>query len=159
MVAVPQRAASNSAALANRSAGSFSNAVSTAALTCSGTDFRCSSGATGSAVVTMTAIFQTLVVVALTAMATITSRTLYDLRRRVREANELGQYALEEKLGMKLNVSSDSHFVGALGASIFALERASRAVSSLESRVPSQSANSGDQNSKPETRNVEPEAL
>jgi len=31
--------------------------------------------------------------------------------------------ALEEKLGMKLNVSPDSHFVGALGASIFALER------------------------------------
>jgi predicted CoA-substrate-specific enzyme activase len=35
--------------------------------------------------------------------------------------------ALEEKLGMKLNVSSDSHFVGALGASIFALERATKA--------------------------------
>lgn len=32
--------------------------------------------------------------------------------------------ALEDKLGMKLNVSPDSHFVGALGASIFALERA-----------------------------------
>ena len=32
--------------------------------------------------------------------------------------------ALEEKLGTKLNVSPDSHFVGALGASIFALERA-----------------------------------
>ncbi len=32
--------------------------------------------------------------------------------------------ALEEKLGMKLNVSPDSHFVGALGASLFALERA-----------------------------------
>jgi hypothetical protein len=35
--------------------------------------------------------------------------------------------ALEEKLGMKLNVSPDSHFVGALGASIFALERAGKA--------------------------------
>ena len=35
--------------------------------------------------------------------------------------------ALEEKLGMKLNVSPDSHFVGALGASIFALERATTA--------------------------------
>jgi activator of 2-hydroxyglutaryl-CoA dehydratase len=34
--------------------------------------------------------------------------------------------ALEEKLGMKLNVSPDSHFVGALGASIFALERATK---------------------------------
>jgi serine/threonine-protein kinase len=56
-------------------------------------------GASGTGIVTMTAIFQTLVMVALTAMATITSRTLYDLRRRVREANELGQYALEEKLG------------------------------------------------------------
>jgi predicted CoA-substrate-specific enzyme activase len=37
--------------------------------------------------------------------------------------------ALEEKLGMKLNVSPDSHFVGALGASIFALERAVKATS------------------------------
>ena len=35
--------------------------------------------------------------------------------------------ALEEKLGMKLNVSPDSHFVGALGASIFALDRATKA--------------------------------
>ena len=35
--------------------------------------------------------------------------------------------ALEEKLGLKLNVSPDSHFVGALGASIFALERATKA--------------------------------
>ena len=35
--------------------------------------------------------------------------------------------ALEEKLGMKVNVSPDSHFVGALGASIFALERAVQA--------------------------------
>ena len=34
---------------------------------------------------------------------------------------------LEEKLGMKVNVSPDSHFVGALGASIFALERAIKA--------------------------------
>jgi (R)-2-hydroxyacyl-CoA dehydratese activating ATPase len=32
--------------------------------------------------------------------------------------------ALEEKLGMPLNVSPDSHYVGALGAAIFALERA-----------------------------------
>jgi (R)-2-hydroxyacyl-CoA dehydratese activating ATPase len=40
--------------------------------------------------------------------------------------------ALEEKLGMKLNVSPDSHFVGALGASIFALERAAKGVSSVE---------------------------
>jgi predicted CoA-substrate-specific enzyme activase len=31
---------------------------------------------------------------------------------------------LEEKLGIPLNVSPDSHFVGALGASLFALERA-----------------------------------
>jgi activator of 2-hydroxyglutaryl-CoA dehydratase len=36
-------------------------------------------------------------------------------------------HALEEKLGMKLNVSPDSHYVGALGAAIFALERAVKA--------------------------------
>jgi predicted CoA-substrate-specific enzyme activase len=35
--------------------------------------------------------------------------------------------ALEVKLGMKVNVSSDSHYVGALGAAIFALERAVKA--------------------------------
>jgi predicted CoA-substrate-specific enzyme activase len=35
-------------------------------------------------------------------------------------------HALEEKLGMKLNVSPDSHFVGALGASLLALERATK---------------------------------
>jgi predicted CoA-substrate-specific enzyme activase len=34
--------------------------------------------------------------------------------------------ALEDKLGMKLNVSPESHFVGALGAGIFALERAQK---------------------------------
>ena len=34
--------------------------------------------------------------------------------------------ALEVKLGMKVNVSSDSHYVGALGAAIFALERAKK---------------------------------
>ena len=32
--------------------------------------------------------------------------------------------ALEDKLGHKLNVSPDSHYVGALGASLFALDRA-----------------------------------
>ncbi len=32
--------------------------------------------------------------------------------------------ALEEKLGMKVNVSPDSHFMGALGAALFALDRA-----------------------------------
>lgn len=37
--------------------------------------------------------------------------------------------ALEEKLGMPLNVSPDSHYVGALGAAIFALERAAKAKS------------------------------
>src|SRR5262245_48462706 len=52
-----------------------------------------------SAAVLMTAVFQTLLAAAVIWMATITSRTLYDLRRKVREANELGQYALEEKLG------------------------------------------------------------
>jgi (R)-2-hydroxyacyl-CoA dehydratese activating ATPase len=38
--------------------------------------------------------------------------------------------ALEEKLGIKLNVSSDSHFVGALGASLFGLERAIKGATS-----------------------------
>ncbi len=31
--------------------------------------------------------------------------------------------ALEEKLETKLNVSEDSHFMGALGAALFALDR------------------------------------
>ncbi len=35
--------------------------------------------------------------------------------------------ALEEKLGMRVNVSPDSHYVGAIGAAIFALERAGAA--------------------------------
>jgi predicted CoA-substrate-specific enzyme activase len=43
--------------------------------------------------------------------------------------------ALEEKLEMKLNVSSDSHFVGALGASLFALERALAAIPGSELRA------------------------
>jgi predicted CoA-substrate-specific enzyme activase len=34
--------------------------------------------------------------------------------------------ALEDKLGMKLNVSPESHFTGALGASLFALDRVSK---------------------------------
>ncbi len=34
--------------------------------------------------------------------------------------------ALEDKLGMKLNVSPESHFTGALGASLFAQERISK---------------------------------
>ncbi len=51
--------------------------------------------------------------------------------------------ALEEKLGMKLNVSADSHFVGALGAGIFALERALKGVEkkstvSTEADLPAQ---------------------
>lgn len=32
--------------------------------------------------------------------------------------------ALEEKLGLPVNVCDDSHFIGAIGAAIFALERA-----------------------------------
>jgi predicted CoA-substrate-specific enzyme activase len=54
---------------------------------------------------------------------------------------------LEEKLGMKVNVSPDSHFVGALGAAIFALERAMK-VSSSEFRVPSST-----RDPQPESRN------
>ena len=63
--------------------------------------------------------------------------------------------ALEEKLGMKLNVSPDSHFVGALGASIFALERAAKRVTSFESRVSSPIPNSVNENPKLETRNLD----
>lgn len=40
--------------------------------------------------------------------------------------------ALEKKLGMKLNVSPESHFVGALGASLFALERATKGLERSE---------------------------
>ncbi|OGQ77841.1 MAG: hypothetical protein A3F90_19460 [Deltaproteobacteria bacterium RIFCSPLOWO2_12_FULL_60_19] len=40
--------------------------------------------------------------------------------------------ALEAKLGMKVNVSPDSHYVGALGAAIFALERAVTAIGERE---------------------------
>jgi serine/threonine protein kinase len=47
----------------------------------------------------LTAINQSLLLVVVVALAAVTSRILYDLRRRVREANELGQYLLEEKLG------------------------------------------------------------
>jgi predicted CoA-substrate-specific enzyme activase len=43
---------------------------------------------------------------------------------------------LEEKLGMKVNVSPDSHFVGALGAAIFALERALKASSEKHEATP-----------------------
>ncbi|MEJ2354039.1 MAG: BadF/BadG/BcrA/BcrD ATPase family protein, partial [Anaerolineales bacterium] len=41
--------------------------------------------------------------------------------------------ALEENLGMKLNVSEESHYMGALGAALFALDHilASRAPSAL----------------------------
>jgi activator of 2-hydroxyglutaryl-CoA dehydratase len=66
--------------------------------------------------------------------------------------------ALEEKLGMKLNVSPDSHFVGALGAGIFALERATKRVVGSESNVSSPNPNSGTQNPKLETRNLDTEA-
>ena len=37
--------------------------------------------------------------------------------------------ALEEKLGLPVNVCSDSHYIGAIGAAIFALERALGGVS------------------------------
>jgi eukaryotic-like serine/threonine-protein kinase len=47
----------------------------------------------------MTVIYQSLILASVIAMATVTSRILYDLRRSVREASELGQYALEERLG------------------------------------------------------------
>jgi serine/threonine protein kinase len=47
----------------------------------------------------LTAVNQTLLLIVVVVMATVTSRILYDLRRTIREANELGQYLLEEKLG------------------------------------------------------------
>jgi serine/threonine-protein kinase len=47
----------------------------------------------------LTAINQTLLLAVVVAMAVVTSRILYALRQTVREANELGQYLLEEKLG------------------------------------------------------------
>jgi serine/threonine-protein kinase len=53
----------------------------------------------GPSAATMTAVFQTLFLIAVVWMATSTSHTLYDLRRSAREAKELGPYALEEKLG------------------------------------------------------------
>ena len=47
----------------------------------------------------LTAVNQSLLLIVVVVMATVTSRILYDLRRSIREANELGQYLLEEKLG------------------------------------------------------------
>jgi serine/threonine protein kinase len=61
--------------------------------------FRASGASASPSTATMTAVFQTLFLMAVVWMATSTSRTLYDLRRSVREATELGAYALEEKLG------------------------------------------------------------
>jgi len=56
--------------------------------------------------------------------------------------------ALEEKLELRLNVSPDSHYVGALGASLFALERALATVSGSEYRV-----SGSTRNAELETRN------
>ena len=68
-------------------------------------------------------------------------------------SNNIGMVrALENKLCLKLNVSPDSHFVGALGASIFALDRAAKGVTSFESRV-----SSSTQNTELETRNTDRE--
>ena len=47
----------------------------------------------------MTVAYQILLVGAAVFMATITSRILYELRQKVREANDVGPYALEERLG------------------------------------------------------------
>jgi serine/threonine protein kinase len=47
----------------------------------------------------LTVANQTLLLLVVLATAMLTSRILYDLRRSVREANELGQYLLEERLG------------------------------------------------------------
>ena len=53
---VPRNAAANSAALANRSAGSFSSAVRTASSTASGTRSRCRWSGTGFSVITLAMI-------------------------------------------------------------------------------------------------------
>jgi serine/threonine-protein kinase len=47
----------------------------------------------------VTAVFQTFLLGVVIVMATVASRIIYDLRKSVREANELGSYTLEEKLG------------------------------------------------------------
>ena len=47
----------------------------------------------------VTAMYQIIVVGAAVFMATTTSRIIYDLRRKVQEADEVGPYALEERLG------------------------------------------------------------
>src|SRR5262249_28573043 len=47
----------------------------------------------------VTAVFQLLLLGVGVLMSTVTSRIIYELRRTVREANELGSYTLEEKLG------------------------------------------------------------
>ncbi len=47
----------------------------------------------------VTAVYQILTLLSVLAIATITSRVIYELRQKVREANELGPYVLEEKLG------------------------------------------------------------
>jgi (R)-2-hydroxyacyl-CoA dehydratese activating ATPase len=44
--------------------------------------------------------------------------------------------ALEEKLGFPVNVSEDAHFIGAIGAALFALERATASASAAESALP-----------------------
>ncbi len=46
-----------------------------------------------------TAINQTIWSIAVIAVATVTSRVIYELRRKVKEANELGPYTLEDRLG------------------------------------------------------------
>jgi eukaryotic-like serine/threonine-protein kinase len=55
--------------------------------------------ATGSSPAIFAGINQVVWGIAAIAVATINSRVIYDLRRSVREAKELGPYALEERLG------------------------------------------------------------
>jgi serine/threonine protein kinase len=47
----------------------------------------------------VTVIYQLIVISAAVFMATTTSRIIYELRRKVQEANEVGPYSLEERLG------------------------------------------------------------
>jgi sugar (pentulose or hexulose) kinase len=48
--------------------------------------------------------------------------------------------ALEQKLGLSVNVCDDSHYIGAIGAAIFALERALGGVSAGSGKLDQVSA-------------------
>ena len=49
--------------------------------------------------------------------------------------------ALEEKLGLPVNVCEDSHFIGAIGAALFALERAIAGIAAHAADAPIRDVN------------------